>query len=54
METGETIEITFRIPSSELAYWNDDNSTWTLEKGTYIIQLASSSRDIRLSTEIEI
>jgi len=54
IETGETIEITFRIPISELAYWNEDNSTWTLEKGSYTILLASSSRDIRLSTEIEI
>ena len=54
IETGETIEIIFRIPISELAYWNEDNSTWTLEKGSYTVQLASSSRDIRLSTEIEI
>jgi len=54
IEPGETIEITFRIPISELAYWNEDNSTWTLEKGSYTVQLASSSRDIRLSTEIKI
>ncbi|RLD82796.1 MAG: beta-glucosidase [Bacteroidetes bacterium] len=54
IEPGDTVEMTFRIPSSELAYWNEDNSTWTLEKGSYTIQLASSSRDIRLSTEIDI
>ena len=54
IETGETLEMTFIIPSSELAYWDEDKSTWALEKGTYTVQLASSSRDIRLSTEIEI
>lgn len=54
LETGETVEMTFRIPSSDLTYWNESNSTWTLEKGLYNIQVGSSSRDIKLSTEIEL
>ena len=54
LETEETVEMTFRIPSLELAYWNESNSTWTLEKGIYNIQIGSSSRDIRLNTEIEL
>ena len=54
IESGETIEMTFKIFSSQLTYWNEDNSTWTLEKGLYTMQLGSSSRDIRLSAEIEL
>jgi len=50
----EATTVSFQIPISELAYWDEGNSTWTLEKGSYSIQLAYSSRDIRLSTEIEL
>ncbi len=52
LNTGESTEVTMRISLSDLAYWNEGISGWTLEDGPYVIHSASSSRDIRLSEEI--
>jgi len=52
LESGESTEVTMRIPLADLSYWNEDNSGWTLEEGSYTIHSASSSRDLRLSKEI--
>ncbi len=52
LKSGETVEVTMRIPVSDLSYWNEDTSGWTLEAGSYTIHSASSSRDIRQSKEI--
>ena len=54
IKPGETVEVIMKIPVSDLSYWDENNSKWTLEKGAYIIQIGSSSRDIRLHSEIGI
>jgi len=46
--------IVFQIPVSELSYWNEDKSSWTLERGVYSIRLGASSRDIRVAMEVEL
>ncbi len=47
-------DILIRIPVSELRYWDESNAFWALENGTYKFQAGSSSRDIRLTGEIEL
>jgi beta-glucosidase len=54
LNSGESAELKFRIPVSDLSYWSEDISDWTLEEGTYIIHAAASSRDVRLSKEVEL
>ena len=54
LNPGESTEVILRIPVSDLSYWNENGSGWTLEEGTYAIQAGSSSRDIRLSKEISL
>ena len=54
LEPGEAEEIMISIPVSELSYWDEDNSGWALEKGLYSIKSGSSSRDIRLTGDIDI
>jgi beta-glucosidase len=51
---GETAILTFKIPVHDLTYWNEGTKQWTLEKGKYMVLASSSSRDSRLSKEIEI
>ena len=54
LQPGEATTVTLHIPVSELSYWSEDTSNWELEKGTYSIQIGASSRDIRLSENIEV
>ncbi len=50
----ESVEISLSIPIAELSYWNETDSNWMLEKGSYTIRLGSSSRDIRLTQVINL
>jgi len=52
LSSGETAELTMTMPVSDLSYWNEDLSGWTLEGGVYSIRAGASSRDIRLSEEV--
>jgi len=54
LEPGEVADLAISIPISDLRYWDEDKSGWALEKGRYIIQSGTSSRDISLLKEIEI
>jgi beta-glucosidase len=54
LNSGETTDVSLHIPVSDLSYWNEDSSDWSLEEGSYTIYSASSSRDIHLSEEIQL
>ena len=54
LNPGEAVTLTMSIPVSDLSYWNENTSSWTLEKGVYNISASSSSRDTRLSQEISL
>jgi beta-glucosidase len=54
LQPGEATTLTMQIPVSELSYWSEDASKWEFEKGAYSIQIGASSRDIKLSENIEI
>ncbi|MGW8316286.1 MAG: glycoside hydrolase family 3 C-terminal domain-containing protein [Bacteroidales bacterium] len=54
LNPGETAGLAMRIPVSDLSYWDEATSGWNLEKGTYVIHAGVSSRDLRLSKEIDL
>ena len=51
LESGETKEVSFELSDRSFAIWNDG---WKTYEGKYIVMLASSSRDIRLASEISV
>ena len=51
-DESEVIALQFSV--TELRYWDENVSTWQLEKGNYFISAGSSSRDIRAKKEIEL
>lgn len=51
---GETCEVALSFPISELAYFAPVADAWSVEGGTYVVEIAASSRDIRASLEIQI
>ncbi len=54
LNAGETINLTFKIPVSDLSCWDETQSAWVLEKGAYTINASSSSRDKRVGKDIEL
>ncbi|WP_421879249.1 glycoside hydrolase family 3 C-terminal domain-containing protein [Marinoscillum sp.] len=54
LEPGESEELTFRIPVSELSYWNESSDEWSLENGVYEVRAGASSRDIKKISMVEL
>ena len=53
LSANSSQELQLEIPVQELAYWDEKANDWILEKGTYTIQVGSSSRDIRRSASFQ-
>ena len=51
---GKSETVMIQVPVKELAYYNVDTKTWTVEPGDYTIKIGKSSRDIKMETSINI
>lgn len=54
IQAGARATVSINFPTSDLAYWDETGSSWKVEAGTYQIKVGASSRDIRLTAELEI
>jgi len=54
LQPGERVELRMQVPVSDLRYWDEEQSQWMLEEGTYRIQVGASSRDIRMGEDVRI
>ncbi|RMG59122.1 MAG: beta-glucosidase [Bacteroidetes bacterium] len=51
---GASVEVVMTVPVADFAYWDEGRAAWTVEPGTYQVQVGSSSRDLPLSQMVEI
>ena len=54
LKSGEKKTVCFKLSGRDFAYYDDSLSQWVTENGTYTLEAALSSRDIRLSLPVEI
>jgi beta-glucosidase len=54
LEPGESQIISIAIDRNDLAYWDTRVDRWIVEPGEYGVEVGASSRDIRLTTTVEI
>lgn len=54
LEPGETREVTLTVRRKDLAYWDIRVDRWVVEGGSYTVEVAASSRDIRSTVSVEI
>lgn len=54
LHPGETKRVTFWLDRSAFEYWNPTTRTWTLDPGTFEVEVGASSRDIRLTAPVKI
>ena len=47
LQSGESCELSLRFPLRDLAYYDEQSSAWTLEKGRYLLRLGTDSGDSR-------
>ncbi|HWS39132.1 MAG TPA: glycoside hydrolase family 3 C-terminal domain-containing protein [Actinoplanes sp.] len=51
---GDTSEVTLTIEREDLAYWDIRLGRWIVEDGEYLIEVGSSSRDIRATVTVHV
>lgn len=54
LEPGENKIIQIKLGKKDFSFWNPQAKNWLAEKGKFIIQIGSSSQDIKLIKEIEL
>ncbi|MBD1260428.1 glycoside hydrolase family 3 C-terminal domain-containing protein [Maribacter polysiphoniae] len=54
VKSGESQNIAINIPVKELAYYQEASKNWVVEKGTYILKIGNSSRNILQEVSIKI
>jgi beta-glucosidase len=54
LNPGESKTIELQLDNSAFQYWSPTTKQWTLDPGTFEIQVGASSRDIRLKAPVQI
>lgn len=54
LNPGEIKIVTLKLNWKDFAFWNSTLKKWTAEQGKFIIFVGASSRDIRLTKEVEL
>lgn len=54
LQPGKTREVVLTVRRADLAYWHVRADRWVVEGGSYTVEVAASSRDLRSSTEVEV
>lgn len=51
---NETRELSFELDCRSFSYYEEKINDWFIESGKYVLEIGESSRDIRLSAELEV
>ncbi|PKB16433.1 glycoside hydrolase family 3 C-terminal domain-containing protein [Flavobacterium sp. 5] len=51
---GKSATISIQVPVKELAYYNVETKSWTIEPGKYTLNIGNSSRDIKNKIDVNI
>ncbi len=54
LQPGETKEVVFSLDKRAFAYYEEKVTGWYVESGRFRIEIGASSRDIRLSEEVQV
>jgi beta-glucosidase len=54
LEAGESRDVLLTVRRKDLAYWDTRVDDWIVEGGTYLVEVAASSRDIRTSVGVAV
>jgi beta-glucosidase len=53
LKAGEARSVKIAVKLKDLAWWNGKTHRWQINKGNYLLQVGSSSADIKQQTEIQ-
>lgn len=54
LKPGQSKNVIMELTKKDFSFWNSKIKDWFFEKGTFFIQIGSSSKDIRVQKQIEL
>ncbi len=54
LKPGQSRNIVMELTEKDFSFWNPKTKDWFFEKGTFVIQVGSSSKDIRIQKQIKL
>ena len=54
LEPGASAKVEIAIGGDDLAFWSVTDEAWLVEKGSYTVDVGSSSRDLRLQASVDV
>ena len=54
LEPSASAQVEIPIGGDDLAFWSVSDEGWLVEKGTYTVEVGSSSRDLRLHASVDV
>ncbi len=54
LAAGESHRVEVRLTERDFAFWDERRHRWTVEPGTFRIAVGASSRDLRLSADVDL
>ena len=54
LEPGAAETVTFHLSARDLSYWYEPEHRWVLEGGTFELAVGASSRDLRLTSTVDV
>ncbi|MEV6286388.1 glycoside hydrolase family 3 C-terminal domain-containing protein [Kribbella sp. NPDC051770] len=54
LEPGESVDVDFTLTPRDLSYWSTEHGRWVLEGGEFELAVGASSRDLRLTTTVDV
>ena len=54
LDAAVSATVTFRLDARDLSYWSTAAGDWVLEPGRFTLAVGASSRDLRLTTTIDV
>jgi beta-glucosidase len=54
LDVGESAIVTFALDARDFSYWSPSAADWVLEPGEFVLAVGASSRDLRLTTTVDV
>ncbi len=54
LEPGQSKNVVIELTTKDFSFWNPKTKDWFFEKGTFVIQVGSSSKEIKVQKQIEL
>jgi len=54
LDPGQITNVIIELTTKDFSFWNPETKDWFFEKGTFIIKVGSSSKEIKIQEKLNL